>query len=128
MSSRRLLTLIVLSLVATIAQPAVAEDDPLPSWNDGTTKKSLVGFIARVTEEGRPDFVPIAERIAVFDNDGTLWPEQPMYFQLAFAVDRIKALADKHPEWRDQPPFKAVLAGDITAALAGGTRDRLELV
>ena len=79
--------------------------DPLPSWNDGTAKQSIVDFVAKVTKEGSPDFVPPAERIATFDNDGTLWAEQPMYFQFLFAIDRVKALAPQHPEWKDKEPF-----------------------
>ena len=81
--------------------------DALPSWNDGPSKKALTSFVSRVTTEGSPDFVPAAERIAVFDNDGTLWAEQPMYFQLAFALDRVKALAPQHPEWQTRSPSRA---------------------
>ncbi len=92
--------------------------DPLPSWNDGATKKAIVDFVAKVTKEGGPDFVPPDERIATFDNDGTLWCEQPMYFQELFAFDRVKAMAEKHPEWKDKEPFKFVLSGDLQG-LAG---------
>jgi phosphoserine phosphatase len=106
---------------------SVAED-ALPSWNEGSAKKAIVEFVAQVTKEAGPEFVPPAERVAVFDNDGTLWPEQPVYFQFLFALDRIRSLADKHPEWREKQPFKSVLQGDIKAALAGGTQARLELV
>ncbi len=90
--------------------------DPLPSWNNGNSKQAILGFVARVTKEGSSDFVPVAERIATFDNDGTLWSEQPMYFQLAFAIDRVKALAPQHPEWKDKQPFKSVLENDMKAA------------
>src|SRR4051794_25321447 len=83
-------------------------EEPLPSWNDGASKKAIVDFVTKVTKEGSPDFVKPAERIAVFDNDGTLWCEQPAYFQLLFALDRIKATADKHPEWKETEPFKSV--------------------
>jgi hypothetical protein len=79
--------------------------DPLPSWNNGRVKQAIIDFVAKVTKPGSPDFVPPAERIATFDNDGTLWCEQPMYFQLLFALDRVKALAPKHPEWKDKEPF-----------------------
>ena len=96
--------------------------DPLPSWNDGAAKKSIVDFVAKVTKEGSPDFVPVAERIATFDNDGTLWCEQPMYFQFLFALDRVKALAPQHPEWKDKEPFASLLKGDVKGALAGGER------
>lgn len=89
--------------------------DPLPSWNDGRAKQSILDFVAAITREGSPDFVPVLERIATFDNDGTLWVEQPVYTQLAFALDRVKALAPEHPEWRGQQPFKAVLDGDMKA-------------
>jgi phosphoglycolate phosphatase-like HAD superfamily hydrolase len=102
--------------------------DPLPSWQEGATKQAIVAFVARVTKDGGPDFVPAAERIAVFDNDGTLWSEQPIYFQLAYALDRVKALAPKHPEWKDKQPFKGVLAGDLKAALAGGERAVVQLI
>ncbi len=97
--------------------PAV---DPLPSWNDTATKKAIVTFVERVTKQNSPDLVPPAERIATFDNDGTLWAEQPIYFQLAFALDRVKALAPLHPEWKDKEPFASLLKGDLKAALAGG--------
>ena len=102
--------------------------DPLPSWNDGAVKIAIVAFVKRVTKEGTPDFVPPAERITVLDNDGTLWAEQPMYFQLAFALDRVKALAPQHPEWKEKEPFASLLKGDVKAALAGGERAILEMV
>ena len=92
--------------VASLALPAFAAD-PLPSWNDTAPKKAIVAFVERVTKEGSPDFVPVDERIATFDNDGTLWSEQPMYVQLSFALDRVKALAPQHPEWKEKQPFKA---------------------
>ena len=94
-----------LAFTATIAQA----QDPLLSWNDGKTKQSITEFVAKVTKEGSPDFVPPEERIATFDNDGTLWCEQPMYFQLFFAVDRVKALAPQHPEWKTKEPFASLL-------------------
>lgn len=92
----------------------------LASWNDGEAKAAIVTFVQAVTDRKSKDYVPPAERIAVFDNDGTLWGEQPAYFQLAFAVDRVKALAPQHPEWKDQEPFASLLKGDLRAALAGG--------
>jgi hypothetical protein len=94
--------------------------DPLPSWNDGATKTSITAFVAKVTKEGSPDFVPVAERIATFDNDGTLWCEQPMPVQLFFAFDRVKTLAPQHPEWKTKEPFASLLKGDLKGALAGG--------
>jgi len=93
---------------------------PLASWNDGEAKAAILRFVATVTTPGGPGYVATAERIAVFDNDGTLWAEQPIYFQLAFALDRVKALAPRHPEWRAQEPFNHLLAGDTAAFLAGG--------
>ena len=102
------------------ATAAQGQTDPLPSWNAGPAKQAITSFVAGVTREGGPDFVRPAERIAVFDNDGTLWAEQPMYFQLAFTLDRVKALAPQHPQWRESEPFKSLLAGDAKSALAGG--------
>jgi phosphoglycolate phosphatase-like HAD superfamily hydrolase len=99
---------------------AYAQTDPLPSWNDGAAKKSIFEFVKKVTARGGAGFVPPAERIAVFDNDGTLWAEQPMYFQLIFALDRVKALAPQHPEWKEKEPFASLLKGDLNGALAGG--------
>ena len=108
-------TLLVGSLSAAGAQIA----DALPSWNDGTSKRAIMEFVIRVTRQGGPDFVKPAERIATFDNDGTLWAEQPLYFQVLFALDRIKALAPQHPEWKDTEPFASLLRGDVKGALAG---------
>ena len=108
---------VALSLVLTL--PAFAQD-PLPSWKDTAPKKAIVAFVEEVTQETSRKFVPPAERIAVFDNDGTLWAEQPLYFQLAFALDRVKALAPTHPEWKDKEPFASLLGGDVKGALAGG--------
>jgi phosphoglycolate phosphatase-like HAD superfamily hydrolase len=105
------------ALAATTVQAQAA--DSLPSWNDGANKQSIVRFVKRVTTPGK-DFVSEPERIATFDNDGTLWAEQPIYFQLAFALDRVKALAPQHPEWKDKEPFASLLKGDPKAALAGG--------
>jgi phosphoglycolate phosphatase-like HAD superfamily hydrolase len=101
--------------------------DPLPSWNESAARESIIDFVEKVTKEGSPDFVPPAERIAVFDNDGTLWAEQPMYFQVLFMLDRVKALAPQHPEWKSQEPFASLLKGDVKAALAGGERALGEL-
>src|ERR1700761_1198220 len=101
---------------------------PLPSWNDGATKQSILDFVAAVTREGSPDFVPPAERIATFDNDGTLWVEHPMYTQLAFALDRVKALAPQHPEWKDTQPFKAALEGDMKTLAETGEHGLMALL
>ncbi len=117
-----------LALIATAwTVPGLAQD-PLPSWNDTAHKQTIVDFVAKVTKEGSPDFVPSAERIATFDNDGTLWAEQPMYFQFLFAFDRVKTLAPKHPEWKEKEPFASLLKGDVKGALAGGERAILEIV
>ena len=115
-------------LILCLSYASAFAEDPLPSWNDGPTKKAITGFVAKVTKEGSPDFVKPADRIATFDNDGTLWAENPVYVQLAFALDRVKALAPKHPEWKDKEPFKSILAGDLKAALAGGEKSVLEVV
>lgn len=106
----------------------LAADDPLPSWNDGAAKQKIIGFVKRVTDRNGPDFVPAPERIAVFDNDGTLWGEQPAYFQLLFAIDRVKALAPQHPEWATTQPFKAALDGDMEALAASGKQGLAELI
>jgi hypothetical protein len=100
---------LVFSLVAWLASQALAQTDPLPAWNNGPAKTAIVEFIAKVTKAGGPGFVPPAARIATFANDGTLWAEQPMYFQLVFALDRVNALAPQHPEWKDKEPFASLL-------------------
>jgi phosphoglycolate phosphatase-like HAD superfamily hydrolase len=117
-------------LVSTLffALGSLHAQDPLPSWNDTAPKKAIVGFVEKVTKEGLPDFVPPNERIATFDNDGTLWAEQPMYFQFLFAMDRIKALTPQHPEWKTKEPFKSVLAGDTKGLLASGEKGLQEIM
>jgi hypothetical protein len=117
---------VALTATAWIA-PGFAQD-ALPSWNDTWPKQAIVSFVERVTKQGSPDFVPEPARIATFDNDGTLWAEQPMYFQLAFALDRVKALAPLHPEWKDKEPFASLLKGDLKGALAGGEKAIFEIV
>jgi haloacid dehalogenase-like hydrolase len=102
--------------------------DPLPSWNDGKSRQSIIDFVTKVTTPGSADFVPPAERIATFDNDGTLWAEQPMYFQLFFALDRVKELAPQHPQWQTKEPFASLLKGDVNGALAGGEQAMLDIV
>ena len=124
-----LTTLLLRSLsLLVVAAAWLAAADPLPSWNEGATKQGVITFVTATTTPGAPGFVPAAERIAVFDNDGTLWGEQPLYVQLAFALDRVKALAPQHPEWKDQEPFASVLAGDSTKVLAGGEKALLAVV
>jgi len=112
----------------TVLSAVSQAQDPLPSWSDGKAKQAIVAFVAKVTKEGSPDFVPPAERIATFDNDGTLWAEQPMYFQLLFALDRVKTLAPQHPEWQTTEPFASLLKGDVKGALAGGERAMLDII
>ncbi|ACA15721.1 NapD-like protein [Methylobacterium sp. 4-46] len=107
---------------------ARSQDGPLPSWNDGAPKRAILDFVARVSGGGGPDFVAPAERVAVFDNDGTLWAEQPIYFQVAFALDRVKALAPEHPEWKDAQPFKGIVEGDPKAVAAAGERGLLQVM
>jgi hypothetical protein len=107
---------------------AAAKADPLPSWNDSESRDQIVSFVASVTDPGSPDFVPASERVAVFDNDGTLWSEQPVYFQLIFAIDRVRALAADNPEWKTTQPFKAALEGDMEALVAAGKPGLLELL
>jgi hypothetical protein len=123
-----MLIAVAFTAFAATAGPSPAAEDPLPSWHDGPVKGAIVRFVADVTKDGGPDFVPIAERIAVVDNDGTLWSEQPYYNQVAFALDRIRALAGLHPEWKEKEPFRSALRGDLEAVLAGTPRDRLELI
>ena len=106
------------AIVLATGMPSFGQADPLPSWNEGPVKKAILEFVARTTTAGGRDFVPIPERIAAFDNDGTLWTEQPVYFQVAFVMDRVKVLAPQHPEWKTQEPFKSVLADDRTALAA----------
>jgi phosphoglycolate phosphatase-like HAD superfamily hydrolase len=115
-------------LLATLAGDVALGVDSLPSWHEGPAKKAIVDFVTRVTRAGSPDFVPPAERIAVFDNDGTLWAEQPMYFQFSFAIDRVQTLSSRHPEWKEKEPFASLLKGDVQYALAGGERAILEIV
>src|ERR1700722_17104072 len=115
-------------IAASLYAGALAQTDPLPSWNDGPVKKSIADFVVRVTTQGGPDFVAVPERIATFDNDGTLWTEQPYYFQFAFALDRIKAMAPQHPEWKSKQPFKALLERDKQALAAAGEKGLIEIL
>jgi phosphoglycolate phosphatase-like HAD superfamily hydrolase len=124
---KRILIGFVAVAFAVVSTSAFAQD-PLPSWNEGPARNAIMSFVQRVTTPGGAEYVPPAERVAVFDNDGTLWGEQPMYVQLFFAIDRVRALAPKHPEWKRQEPFASVLKGDTRAALAGGEKALIELV
>src|SRR5262249_44699854 len=128
MKPSKLATFSTLAVLGLILARGAHAADPLPSWNEGTAKSSIVEFVTKVTKEGGQQFVPPAERIATFDNDGTLWAEQPLYFQFLFAIDRVKALAPQHPKWKDKEPFASLLKGDVKGALAGGERALLEIV
>lgn len=119
---------LVAALACALTFTSARAADPLPSWNDGKAKQSITTFVEKVTKEGSADFVPPAERIATFDNDGCLWAEQPMYFQCFFALDRIKILAPRHPEWKDKEPFASLIKGDLKAALAGGEASLVQIV
>ena len=119
---------VLLTILFCIFSGLAFAADPLPSWNDGAAKQSIIAFVEKVTKEGSPDFVPVAERIATFDNDGTLWCEKPLPVQLFFALDRVKALAPQHPEWKDKEPFASLLKGDLKTAAAGGERAIMELL
>ncbi len=118
--------LLILLLASFLSAAVLA--DPLPSWKDGPAKQAITTFVIDVTNAGGPDFVPPAQRIAVFDNDGTLWVEQPMYTQMAFVLDRVKALAPQHPDWQTQQPFKAALEGDMAALGEAGTEGLMQLL
>ena len=118
---RALLSVYTIGFALVFGGLATAQThDSLPSWNDGKTKQSIIQFVTKVTKKGSPDFVPPAERVATFDNDGTLWAEQPMYFQLIFALHRVGVLAPQYPEWKNKEPFASLLKGDVKGALAGG--------
>lgn len=122
------IVVLLLSVFVLVVAPRVnAQTDPLPSWNDGATKKSILDFVKSTTTSGSPNFVPMEQRIATFDNDGTLWTEQPMYTQLAFILARVKELAPQHPEWKTLQPFQAVLKGDINAVAASGESGLMKL-
>ena len=112
-----------LAFTATRARAA----DPLPSWNDGPAKQSIIGFVEKVTKPGSPQFVPVPERIATFDNDGTLWCEKPLPVQLFFMLDRVKTLAPQHPEWKTKEPFASILKGDLKGAMGGGEHGLVEM-
>ncbi|WP_211355830.1 HAD family hydrolase [Colwellia echini] len=118
--------IVILSAFAMTA--CVTTSDPLPSWNDGQTKTNIITFVTKITDKNSVDFVPKEERIATFDNDGTLWSEQPYYFQLAFAFHQVKLMADKHPEWKTTEPFKSVLADDMKGVMASGEKGLLQIV
>ena len=121
-------TLISVQLMPALPVSAQKADDPLPSWNEGASKKSIIDFVARVTKEGGPDYVSPERRIATFDNDGTLWTEKPIYTEVAFALDRILAMAPQHPEWKTEQPFAAVLNHDLEAVAKSGDKGIVQLM
>lgn len=123
-----LLLALTIYVQAALAAESSAVIDPLPSWNEGAAKRAIGEFVAKVIKPDSPDFVPITERIAVFDNDGTLWGEQPMSVQFLFALARVKALAPQHPEWKTKEPFASLLQGDVKGAVLGGNRVMLEII
>lgn len=114
--------------VQAVTPATVYGGDPLPSWNEGPVKQSIIDFVKRTTKKGSADFVAVDDRIACFDNDGTLWSEMPLPFQLYFMIDRIKALAPQHPEWKEQQPYKGVLENDLKSAMAGGNQALLDMM
>lgn len=122
------LVLLIIFFQQGVPSQTIIDIDPLPSWNDNPTKQRVFDFVKEVTTEGGQNYVPPTERIAVFDNDGTLWSEQPMYIQLIFALDRVKALAPQHPEWKEEQPFKAVLEGDMKTVFSGGEETMMKLI
>ena len=119
---------VVLFLSLLIGTVSVAIAEPLPSWNNTGSKEAIVSFVERVTTEDSKDFVPLGQRIAVFDNDGTLWAEQPLYFQFLYAFDRVKELAPQHPEWKEKEPYASILKGDLEKALAGGKESLIQVL
>ena len=127
-SANAFIAVLLVALASGIAVSAAKAQDPLPSWNEGATKGAIIDFVTAVTDESSKDYVPPAERIATFDNDGTLWVEAPLYTQLMFAFDRVKAMAPDHPEWRDDPVLKAVLGGDMKAVAKSGKKGIVEIV
>jgi phosphoglycolate phosphatase-like HAD superfamily hydrolase len=120
--------LFILSFDGTAQKKNAGGKHPLSSWNDGASKKSIIDFVTRTTINGGADFIPVADRIACFDNDGTLWGEQPMYFQLAFAIDRVKTMAPQHPKWKTTQPFQALLEGDMKTVMAGGEKALMQII
>lgn len=126
---KRLLTgFFIYLLLLLTAAGAGAQSDPLPSWNDSASKRAIVAFVDSVTKQGSPDYIPPEERIATFDNDGTLWSEQPAYFQMFYLIDQVKKMAPEHPEWKSREPFASVLKGDMKSVAASGEKGLLEML
>jgi phosphoserine phosphatase len=124
----KLRTIAIVPYILALLSLSAHAEDPLPSWNDTAPKKAIEAFVDRVTSPGSPDFVPVEERIATFDNDGTLWAEQPYYFEADFTFDRIKALAPQHPEWVSQEPFASVLKGDLESTLTLSNQEQMKML
>lgn len=114
--------------IAVLLQASAWAADPLPSWENGPSRRAIIAFVEATTRAGSADFVPVPERIATFDNDGTLWAEQPVYFQVFFIMDRVRAMAADHPQWKDTEPYRSLLAGDIKGALSSGDKGMMELM
>ena len=127
-SVKCLLIPLLASFTYGILTPSAKAEDPLPSWNDSASKKAIIDFVERVTDENSDDYVPVDQRIATFDNDGTLWSEQPMYFQLAFVMSRIHTMAPQHPDWKEKEPFASVLKGDLQNAMLSGEEGIVRLL
>jgi hypothetical protein len=130
---KKLVSLITIFLATGIlltanAKSKITASNPLPSWNEGISKQAIIDFVSKTTREGGADFIPLTQRIACFDNDGTLWAEQPLYFQFLFAIDRIKSMAPQHPEWKTKEPYASIIAGDLKKALAGGEKGIVEMM
>jgi len=125
---RNYLAIALLAALAFLTDPGLFAADPLPSWNEGKAKQAIIAFVEKVTKEGSPDFVPVPERIATFDNDGTLWCEKPLPVQIYFVLDRVKELAPQHPEWKTKEPFASILKGDPKGLMAGGERGLMEMI
>lgn len=126
--TKSLLACILAAVAIGATAASYATSDPLPSWKDGETKSAIVDFVAQVTDKSSPGYVPPAERIATFDNDGTLWAEQPLYFQALYAFDYVKSVAKDHPEWKDTEPYKSLLAGDMKTVMASGMDGLMKLL
>ena len=124
----QILLLVTLLILAPMSGVWSQQIDPLPSWEAGDAKRSIIDFANRVSDPNSPDFVPVSQRIATFDNDGTLWSEQPVYFQVLFALDRVKALAPEHPEWQTKEPFASLIRGDTAALVEGGEHALMEVL
>lgn len=128
MNTRPLIRLLISLFFGSLTPPCMAADNPLPSWRDGSARQQIIAFVEAVSDPASEHYVPVRERIATFDNDGCLWTERPLYFQLYFAMERIRQLAPEHPEWRDKQPFRAVLENDMQTLVGSGKKGLLQLI